>query len=243
HWVHWTTPVPAVYARPLIEGLRSEVVVRSDSARRLFPAIDPEGYETALRQALDELHPCGFRETVEAIIKQLASRGVSRKVVTDRGMIVEVWAISVRAAPERVYKAFTGLGGARGWLHMDWAWRLRAFLDRLLGGVGMRRSRPDHDDLREGDALDSFRVERIEPGRLLRLRVGMKLPGAGWLQFEAKPMDENATRLIQVVFYAPRGLLGLLYWYMLFPIHRLIFGGMLRKLAGFAESSRDGKDA
>jgi len=241
HWVHWTTPVPAVYARPLIEGLRSEVVVRSDSARRLFPSIDPVGYEEAIGRALDELHPCAFRETVDAIVRNLVSPDTSRQVVIDRGMIVELWAIGVRAAPEAVYKAFTSLGGARGWLHMDWAWRLRASLDRLIGGVGMRRGRPDREVLRKGDTLDSFRVEQVQPGRLLRLRAEMKLPGKGWLQFEARPMAGDTTRLIQVVFYAPRGILGLLYWYVLYPAHRLIFAGLLRRLAGLAESGADGQ--
>jgi uncharacterized protein YndB with AHSA1/START domain len=156
-------------------------------------------------------------------------------------MIVEVWAIGVRAAPEAVYKAFTSLGGARGWLCMNWAWRLRASLDRLIGGVGMRRGRPDREGLLEGDALDSFRVEQVQPGRLLRLRAEMKLPGAGWLQFEAKPAADDTTRLIQVVFYAPRGILGLLYWYVLYPVHRLIFAGLLRRLSGLAESGADGQ--
>ena len=173
----------------------------------------------------------------------MTSSDVSRKVIIDRGMIVEVWAIGVRAAPEAVYKTFTSLGGARGWLYMDWAWRLRAFLDRLLGGVGMRRDRPDRDSLREGGTLDSFRIERIEAGRMLRLRAEMRLPGAGWLEFEASPRGEDSTRLVQAVFYAPRGLLGLLYWYMLYPMHRLIFGGLLRKLAGLGESSWDGENA
>ena len=107
----------------------------------------------------------------------------------------------------------------------------------------MRRGRSDREGLREGDTVDSFRVEQIEPGRSLRLRAEMKLPGAGWLQFEARPAADGATRLIQVVFYAPRGILGLLYWYMLYPVHRWIFGGMLRKLAGLAESGGDAEDA
>ena len=96
----------------------------------------------------------------------------------------------------------------------------------------MRRGRPEDESLQEGDTLDFFRVE---PGRSLRLRAEMRLPGAGWLQFDARPMAEDLTRLVQVVFYAPRGLLGLLYWYMLYPIHRLIFAGLLRKLARLAE--------
>ena len=85
------------------------------------------------------------------------------------------------------------------------------------------------------DTLDSSRVQRVEPDRLLRLRAEMKLPGAGWLQFEARPVDEHVTRLVQVVFYAPRGILGLLCWYLLYPAHRLIFAGLLRRLVAMAE--------
>ena len=123
----------------------------------------------------------------------------------------------------------------RGWLYMGWAWRLRALLDLLVGGVGMRRGRPENRLPAEGDTIDSFRVERVEPGRLLRLRADMKLPGAGWLQFEARPVTKELARLVEVVFHAPRGAFGLLYWYTLYPMHRLIFAGLLRRLADAAE--------
>lgn len=243
HWVHWTTPVPAVFARPLIEGLRSEVVVTNDDALKLFPKIRPVAYGQAIRRALDELKPGGFQEVLESILRQPAPADISREVLIDRGMIIEVWQKTVRAAPEAVYGAFSSLGGTRGWLYMDWAWRLRARVDRLWGGVGMRRGHPENQSLQEGDTLDFFRVEKVEPGRSLRLRAEMKLPGAGWLQFDARPLAEDLTRLVQVVFYAPRGLLGVLYWYMLYPIHRLIFAGLLRELARLAERMKVGDKA
>jgi len=235
HWVHWTTPVPAVYARPLIEGLRTEVVVTDDRARELFGQIHPVGYDEAIGRALDALHPDAFEETIERVLTQPSSNGTSRRALIDRGMILEVWQRPVQAEPGTVYDAFCRLGGPHGWLHMNWAWRFRAALDRLIGGVGMRRGRPGNQPLQEGDALDSFRVERIERHRMLRLCAEMKLPGAGWLQFEARPMGAGRTRLVLVVFYAPRGLLGLLYWYTLYPIHRLIFAGLLAKLTDRAE--------
>ena len=235
HWVHWTTPVPAAYARPLIEGLRSEVVVRNDDAVRLFPGIHPMGYDDAIGYALDELQPQNCQEAVETIAERPLPAGISRTVLVDRGMIVEVWQKTVQATPEAVYRSFSSLGGKRGWLYMHWAWWLRALLDLSVGGVGMRTSCRESGSLVEGDPLDSFRVEEIQPGRLLRLRAEMKLPGAGWLQFEARPYGEDLTRLVQVVFYAPRGAFGLLYWYLLYPAHRLIFAGLLRRLAGMAE--------
>jgi uncharacterized protein YbjT (DUF2867 family) len=235
HWVHWTTPVPATYARPLIEGLRSEVVVRNDDAERLFPDIRPVGYDVAVGRALEELQPESFRETVAAISQQPISAGISRTAVVENGMMSEAWQAMVQAPSEAVYRAFCSLGGRRGWLYMDWAWRLRALLDRLIGGVGLRRGRPEGRWPVVGDPIDSFRVEKVQSGRLLRLRAEMRLPGAGWLQFEARPAGKDRTRLVQVVFYAPRGTLGLLCWYLFYPAHRLIFAGLLKRLAGIAE--------
>ncbi|MBN1817917.1 MAG: DUF2867 domain-containing protein [Sedimentisphaerales bacterium] len=235
YWVHWVTPIRATFARPLIEGLRSDVIVQNHDARILFPDIHPMGYDEALRRAMDELQPQSFHETVEAILEQSVSKMHLREIRADRGMIMEVWQTVVRARHEAVFGAFSSLGGRRGWLSLDWAWRLRAFLDTLFGGVGMRSSQTQHDTLHEGDTLDFFRVEKIKSGRFLRLHVEMKLPGAGWLQFEARPVNEGMTRLVQIVYYAPRGLLGLLYWYLLNPSHRMIFSGLLRQLTKIAE--------
>jgi len=235
HWVHWTTPVPATYARPLIEGLRSEVIVRNEDAERLFPDIHPVPYDVAVARALEELQPESFRETVAAISEQSISGGISRTAVVENGMMIEAWQAMVQAPSDAVYRAFCSLGGGRGWLYMDWAWRLRALLDRLVGGVGLRRDRPEGRWPAVGDPIDSFRVEKVQSGRLLRLRAEMRLPGAGWLQFEARPSGKDRTRLVQIVFYAPRGALGLFYWYLFYPAHRLIFAGLLKRLAGMAE--------
>jgi len=103
-----------------------------------------------------------------------------------------------------------------------------------VGGVGLRRGRRHPDELRVGDALDFWRVEAIEPGRLLRLRAEMKVPGAAWLQFETQPHGETGTLLVQTAFFAPKGLSGLLYWYGLYPVHGRIFSGMIHALAGEA---------
>jgi hypothetical protein len=114
---------------------------------------------------------------------------------------------------------------------MDWAWQIRGTLDRLFGGVGMRRGRRDPDDLRVGDTLDFWRVEHVQPGRMIRLRAEMKVPGLAWLQLEARPADNGQTELLQTAFFQPKGLFGLLYWYVLYPMHALIFSGMIRKIA------------
>jgi uncharacterized protein YndB with AHSA1/START domain len=142
----------------------------------------------------------------------------------------------VAAPPERLFAAFTRLGGERGWLYLNGAWRLRGALDRLVGGVGMRRGRRHPTELRAGDALDFWRVERVEPGRLLRLRAEMKVPGRAWLQFEAQAHPQG-TLLGQTAFFAPKGLGGFLYWYALYPLHALIFSGLARRLAELATAS------
>jgi len=143
--------------------------------------------------------------------------------------------VNIDAPAAAVYDSFTRLGGAQGWLYWNWAWQLRGIADRLVGGVGLRRGRRDADDVRVGDALDFWRVEAVEPHRLLRLRAEMKVPGRAWLQLEAQPGDGGTTQLIQTAFFAPKGLSGLLYWYLLYPIHALIFSGLIRRLAEQAE--------
>jgi uncharacterized protein YndB with AHSA1/START domain len=142
----------------------------------------------------------------------------------------------VAAPPEAVFRNFTRLGGATGWLYMDWAWQIRGAIDRLLGGVGLRRGRRDPQELRVGDAVDFWRVEAVEPGRLLRLRAEMKVPGRAWLEFRCEPRGESGSVLSQTAFFAPRGLAGLAYWYALYPIHALIFRGLVKRIAGRSEA-------
>jgi uncharacterized protein YbjT (DUF2867 family) len=230
HWVRWMTPVPYAIARPLVEGLRNEVVVRDDSARRLFPGIHPLSYEQALDRAFERLDR-GEVETAWSDALSNAPLNVPTvQLTTVEGMIIEHRAIQVALPPERLFRSFTGLGGERGWLYMNWAWEIRGVLDQLAGGPGFRRGRRDPDQLRPGDALDFWRVEAVEPGRSLRLRAEMKVPGRAWLQFEALPR-EGGSLLTQTAYFAPRGLAGHLYWYALYPIHAAIFRNLVRRVA------------
>lgn len=151
-------------------------------------------------------------------------------------MMIERREQMVNAPARAVYATFTGLGGQRGWLMLDWAWQLRGMLDRLFGGVGLRRGRRHPSEVRVGDALDFWRVEEVKPGQLLRLRAEMKVPGRAWLQFEVRQISEARSRLIQSAYFAPKGLAGLLYWYLLYPVHSLIFAGMVRKIGMESES-------
>ncbi|MCW5552752.1 MAG: SDR family oxidoreductase [Verrucomicrobiae bacterium] len=235
YWVHLVTPVPAAIAQPLIQGLRNDVVVRDDSARRLFPNIHPMNYCTAVRLALKNLET-GHVETAWSDALSSSQGDVTPvQLTTQEGMILERRQRVVSAPAEAVYRSFSQLGGATGWLCLDWAWQLRGALDRLLGGVGMRRGRRDPCEVRVGDAVDFWRVEAVEPGRLMRLRAEMKVPGRAWLEFRAEPQEAGRARLTQTAFFASRGLTGLLYWYLLYPIHAVIFSGMVKALARRAE--------
>lgn len=231
YWVHLVTPIPANIARPLIGGLRNDVVVQDHSARRLFPQITPLAYDEAVRLALTNLDS-GRIETAWSNAAA-SSQGDSTPVTlsVQEGIIRERRQVNVDAPAEILYQAFVRLGGATGWLCMDWAWRLRGFLDRLVGGVGLRRGRRDPQGVRVGDALDFWRVEALEQGRMIRLRAEMKVPGRAWLEFRADPLPGGFSRLTQTAFFAPRGLAGLLYWYLLYPIHGVIFSGLAKNLA------------
>lgn len=237
YWVHWVTPIPAEIARPLIEGLRNEVVVRDDTARSLFPGIDLFDYETAVRRALERLD-AGHIETAwsDALVTSLGDAPPVTFTV-EAGMMIERRQRLVAAPQSAVFAVFTGIGGERGWPTFNWAWQLRGIGDRFVGGVGFRRGRRDPDDLRVGDALDFWRVERVEPNELLLLRAEMKVSGDAWLQFESRAQSDETTHLVQTAFFAPKGLFGFVYWYLLYPIHGPIFNSMIDALARQAEQA------
>jgi hypothetical protein len=234
YWVHLVTPVPAAIAQPLIEGLRNEVVLRDDTARRLFPHVQPIDYKTSVEIALEKLE-IGVVETAwsDALV---TTQGDRPPVVltTSEGMVAEKRQVTVDATPAAVYRSFASLGGERGWLVMNWAWQVRGALDRLVGGVGMRRGRRDPYDLRPGDAVDFWRVEHVEPNRFVRLRAEMKVPGRAWLEFRVAPVEDGRSILTQTALFAPRGLAGWLYWYSAYPLHAIIFDGMIRRIADAA---------
>ena len=235
YWVHWVTPVSASIAKPLIEGLRNEVIVHDPSARTIFPSIIPADYRTSVQRALVRIRE-GDLESIWS--DALSSSQGDRKPAffrLEQGMFIERREESVAAPPADVFRTFTSLGGQRGWLAFDWAWQARGILDRLVGGVGMRRGRRDPVELRVGDALDFWRVEEVETDHLLRLRAEMKVPGRAWLQFEVTPEADGRSRLVQTAYFASRGLGGLLYWYALYPLHGLIFGRMPKRIAALAE--------
>jgi uncharacterized protein YbjT (DUF2867 family) len=235
YWVHMVTPIQWNVILPLIEGLNAEIIVRDDLARRLFPQIKPLDFQTALHLALGRVQ----NDTVETSWSDalVTVQGDVRpvKLTTVEGMMLERRNLQVFLPPEIVFRAYTGLGGDRGWLFMNWTWEVRGWIDKLFGGVGLRRGRRHPDEIWVGEALDFWRVEAIEPGRLIRLRAEMKVPGKAWLEFQSLPTPEGNTLLTQTAYFAPRGIFGFLYWYLLYPIHGFIFSGMIRKVAERAQ--------
>jgi uncharacterized protein YbjT (DUF2867 family) len=229
-WLHWITPIPASLAHALIEGMRNEVVVRDDSARRLFPEIHPRDYSTSLERALARVNADQVETTWSDAQISATGDAIPVTLGTQEGLLLERRRRMTTVPAEAVYRSFTGLGGERGWLYADWIWLARGVIDRLVGGVGFRRGRRHPDELRVGDAVDFWRVEAIEPDRLLRLRAEMKVPGLAWLQFEIMPQSPGKNLVMQTAFFEPKGLPGLLYWYLLYPIHGFIFSALIRKV-------------
>ena len=241
YWVNIVTPIPAAIARPLIDGLRNESIVHDPVAAELFPQIQPVRYRESVARALARLRASEIETTWSDALSTSSGARPPVVLATHEGMIIERREREVEADERAVFAVFTGLGGRRGWLYMNWAWVIRGFLDRAIGGVGLRRGRRDPDALRAGDALDFWRVEAVEPGKLLRLRAEMKVPGEAWLQFKVVPEAGGTVRLSQTAFFAPKGLLGWLYWYALYPVHALIFSGLVDRIA--RRSREEGRGA
>jgi hypothetical protein len=244
HWVGLVTPVPASIARPLVESLRNTVVCREHDIADLLP--DPPegllGFDDAVRLALR-------RVRYSTVATRWASATVpgapSDPLPTDPdwaggSLYVDERTRATDAPPGAVWRVVEGIGGESGWYSFPLAWEIRGRLDRLVGGVGLRRGRRDPRGLYVGDALDFWRVEAREEGRLLRLRAEMRLPGLAWLEFHVEHAAEagegtGRTRLRQRATFAPRGLLGHLYWWAIAPFHGVVFGGMVRNVVRAAE--------
>ncbi|WP_306599136.1 SDR family oxidoreductase [Geothrix sp. 21YS21S-2] len=224
-WLGLVTPVYARIGRKLINSIRHPSLVVDDRALRHF-AVRPMSAEEAIRRALvhEDAAYAGTRWS-----DALSSSGRTRTWggVRFGTRLVDTRTLSVAARPAQAFAAVQRIGGATGWYACNALWRLRGALDLLAGGVGMRRGRAHPEDLRVGDAVDFWRVEALEPGRLVRLSAEMKLPGRAWLEFEVTPDGEGCT-LRQTAIFDPVGFWGQAYWYALFPVHQVVFARMLR---------------
>ena len=231
-WLGLVTPVYARTGRKLIEGLRNPTIVRDASALEAF-TIRPRGLREAIERAFanedQEFAKTRWSDAISSAgeLPRWGGRRFGSRIVDSR-------AIDVDVPVEAAFAPIQRIGGETGWYFGNWLWRLRGLLDLLVGGVGVRRGRRDPVNLQPGDALDFWRVEEVEPPHRLRLAAEMRLPGRAWQEFEVSESDDGA-RIRQTATFDPVGLTGLAYWYALYPLHRLVFAGMLGGIARAAE--------
>lgn len=241
-WIGLVTPLPTGLARPLVESLVNEVVVRDPAAAELLPRhLLP--IRDALRLALDKVQDLEVATTWAGAggtpVTEPRQHGPEAPRPEDPDwsggtVLLDERRVRVAAPPAAVFRAVSSIGGRAGYHGFGWMWSIRGLLDELVGGVGLRRGRRHPFELGLGEPVDFWRVEALEPDRLLRLRAEMKAPGAAWLEFRIEP-DGAGSRLVQRARFHPRGLWGRLYWYVMVPFHGLIFPGMARGLAREAE--------
>jgi uncharacterized protein YbjT (DUF2867 family) len=230
YWVGLITTVPARIARALIGGLRHDIPAFDAELRRLVP------------QRL-----LTFKQAVAAALEAERGQTVAARwtegAFTFRGQRHDHafyakkagGTASTRASPEAVWQVLSTMGGDTGYFFMDWIWRVREFLDWLVGGAGFSRGRRHPTELRVGDVVDYWTVVAMEPARRLTLHFGMRAPGTGILEFELEPGTDGGTRLTETAYWHPAGVWGLLYWYALVPFHLFIFKGMTRAIVRRAE--------
>jgi uncharacterized protein YbjT (DUF2867 family) len=234
YWIHLVTPITAGIARPLIEGLRNETIVRDNAAVGDF-AVRPTGFTASVNQALNR-NQSEFQEhesTWFDAYDVISLPGNFQRL--SQGMLIDRRERECTASAAALFAVVQSLGGQRGWLYADWLWAIRGIADTLSGGIGLRRGRRSATHLHVGDAVDFWRVDAFEPPRLLRLRAEMKLPGSAWLEFMITPCNIG-SRLRLTAFFEPRGLFGYLYWYGVSPLHNAVFGGMINAIVKAAQA-------
>ncbi len=221
YWLNIFTPVPFGMAKALIQGLQSEVVMQNDNAKKYFSQIKPISYEEAVGHALKEIEQnqviSRWNDNGGKVWDEVHSKEFSDAVFVDRKQR-DISNID----HSKVYESFTSLGGVNGWFDFDVLWKLRGFIDKLIGGVGLKRGRRSQCDLRTGDCLDFWKVVDLKKDERILLYAQMKLPGKAWLEFKIK--DE---KLIQSAYFYPKGAWGRIYWYILIPFHYFVFKNMI----------------
>lgn len=237
-WIGLVTPIPPGLGRALIESLTTDAVMRNHDVDDVIPPPEhgPTGYREAVRLALGRIE----RGEVETSWANASPVGApADPLPSDPDWAGEVVftderAVDCDASAENVFAVVESIGGENGWYSFPLAWTIRGWLDRFSGGVGLNRGRRHPQTLHTGDALDFWRVERIDRPELLRLRAEMRAPGGAWLEWRVEPLGPERCRLHQRAVFFPRGLAGRLYWYSLVPFHGIIFRGMLENIAGTA---------
>lgn len=227
-WLGLVTPLFARIGRKLIDSMTMPSIVTCPAAATDF-SIHPVGVRDAFKAAMRN-EDKEFAQTHWSGAVSSAGSRRSWAGVRFANRVVDTRTAEVAASCEQAFEPIMRIGGQTGWYYADWLWQVRGVLDRMVGGVGMKRGRRDRKQLRVGDVVDCWRVEACEPPGRLRLVAEMRLPGRAWLQFEVTPSD-GRTLIRQTAEFDPVGLLGLVYWYAPYPLHQLVFCGMLRNIA------------
>jgi uncharacterized protein YbjT (DUF2867 family) len=241
HWVGAVTPVPNAIARPLVGSLIHEAFAHEHDIARYIPDEGLLGFDEAVRLALGKVRDAN----VETRWSNASGGDAAAEPLpsdpdwSGGNLYLDERTQRVDAPVLQLWRVIEGVGGENGWYSFPLAWSVRGWLDRLVGGVGLRRGRRDRDRLYVGEALDWWRVEEIKPGELLRLRAEMKVPGRAWLEMSAEPGPDGETSVYrQRALFVPRGLAGHAYWACVLPFHGIIFSGMARNIAKLASSPR-----
>ncbi len=233
-WLGLTTPVYARVGRKLVRSIRNATVVRDDEARRVFD-IRPVGLAEAIGRAMkNEDRRFAATRWSDAVSSGAAPRSWGGVKFGTR--LVDTRSARVETSAQEAFARIRRIGGRTGWYYANWLWRIRGWIDLLMGGVGLRRGRRDPEKLIVGDAVDFWRVEVYEPDRRLRMQAEMKLPGRAWLEFQVD-VENGSTVIHQTAVFDPVGLAGLVYWYGIYPVHRRIFAGMLGGIASCPSSN------
>ncbi|WP_423917604.1 SDR family oxidoreductase [Frigoribacterium sp. 2-23] len=239
-WVNLVTPIPRALAIPIIASLQYDCVIREHDIDRHVapPRAGLIGYREAVRLALEREK----EGAVETSWQDSSVYGAPSDLLpsdpdwSGHTVYTDDRSTDTSAPPEQLWKVVEGIGGENGWYSFPLAWAARGWMDRLVGGVGLRRGRRSATTLRKGDALDWWRVETIERPRLLRLRAEMKVPGGAWLELTVEPREGGGAHYRQRAVFFPQGLGGRLYWFSILPFHGVIFSGMLKRITGTAET-------
>lgn len=235
-WLGLVTPLYSRVGRKLVESLRNPTLVSSNLAERYFE-VRPRSTDDAIARALvhedKEFAETRWSDAFSAGGEQRSWGGVrfGSRVVDSRTRELDVTAADA-------FRPIRRIGGKTGWYYGNWLWKVRGFMDLLVGGVGVRRGRRDPENLRVGDALDFWRVEKYEPDHLLRLAAEMKVPGRAWLEFEVTREGDGPCTVRQTASFDPVGLFGLAYWYAMYPLHQFVFAGMLNNICLAAKADQ-----
>ena len=245
-WVNLVTPIPKSLAVPIVSSLQFDAVVAEHDIEKYIP--DPQGgltgYRKAVRLALEKVKA----GEVETSWQNSSIAGAPSDLLpsdpnwSGHTVFTDLREQHSQATPENLWRVIEGIGGANGWYSFPLAWAVRGWMDKLVGGVGLRRGRRDAARLQPGDALDFWRVEELRRGSFLRLRAEMKVPGKAWLEMSVEPDDNGGSNYRQRAVFFPAGLAGRAYWFAILPFHGVIFAGMAARITAAATSIAEKPD-